>query len=164
MDKILQAFSRINDLSWELFIGGFGTELEHLKKLARELKLNQHVHFAGKVEPYEFLKDKDVGILYSTREGFPYALVEYMASSCAVIASNIGGIPEIIEHQVNGFLVDPQNIDNLEKAIRLFINDPQCREEFIRKGYETVQNHFSQEHIFSNIEQEIRQTIQRIRK
>jgi glycosyltransferase involved in cell wall biosynthesis len=163
VDKVLLAFSRIKDLSWELFIGGFGPELEHLKKLTQDLKLNQYVHFAGKVEPYEFLKDKDVGILYSTREGFPYALVEYMASSCAVIASNIGGIPEIIEHQINGFLVDPHNIDDLEQAIRLLINDLQCREEFIRKGYDTVQNHFSQETIFSNIEQEIHQTIQRIR-
>jgi len=161
VDKVLQTFHRIEDLPWELFIGGFGSELENLKELAQNLKLEQHVHFAGKVEPYEFLKDKDVGILYSTREGFPYSLVEYMASSCAVIASNIDGIPEIVSHNVNGLLVDHQKIDDLEQAVRLLINDPEQREDFIRKGYETVQNQFSQEKIFARVEEEICQTIQK---
>jgi glycosyltransferase involved in cell wall biosynthesis len=164
VDKVIQAFSRIKDVSWELFIGGFGPELENLKNLAQNLNLNQYVHFAGKVEPYEFLKDKDVGILYSTREGFPYALVEYMALSCAVIASNIDGVPEVVEHTVNGLLVDPRNIQDLEQAIRTFITDPQCREDLIRKGYATVQTRFSQEKIFTRVEEEIRCTIQKIRE
>ncbi len=164
VDKVLQAFHRIKDLPWELHIGGFGPELEHLKDLTQELELDQHIHFAGKVDPYEFLQDKDVGILYSIREGFPYALVEYMALSCAVIASNIDGISEIVEHHGNGLLVDPQNIDDLEQAIRLLINDPQHREDLTRRGYETVQNRFTQEKIFARVEEEIRQSIQNIKR
>ncbi len=163
VDKILQAFHRIQELPWELHIGGFGPELEYLKHLTQELQLEQRVHFAGKVDPYEFLKDKDVGILYSAREALGYAILEYMASSCAVIASNVGGIPEIVEHQVNGLLVDPHNLKELEQAIRLLINDPQRRQALIRKGYETVQQQFNQENIFANVEAEIRQTIAQVR-
>lgn len=167
VDKVLQTFSRIQDLPWELHIGGFGPEVANLRMLAQELQLGSRVHFTcpdessglSKVDPYTFLKDKDVGILYSTREGFPFSLVEYMALSCAVIASNIDGIPEIITHNVDGLLVDPHTIDELEQAIRLLINNPQRRGEFIRKGYEKVQHQFNQENVFARVEEEIRQTI-----
>ncbi len=165
--KVLQAFSHTKDLPWELHVGGFGPELANLKKLSQELQLEQRVHFTcqddsagvSRVNPYEFLKDKDVGILYSTREGFPFSLVEYMALSCAVIASGIDGIPEIITHNADGLLVDPHNIDELEQAIRLLVNNPQHREELIRKGYKKVQYHFHQETVFARVEEEIRQTI-----
>lgn len=167
VDKVLQAFSHIGDLAWELHIGGDGPELEHLQTLTRELQLEQQVHFAckhdpegfSKVDPYEFLKDKDVGILYSKREAFGIAILEYMALSCAVIASNIDGIPEIVEHDVDGLLVDPYNLEELQNAIRVLIPDSQRREELTQKGYEKVQRQFNQETIFARIEEEIQQTI-----
>lgn len=170
VDKVLQAFSRLKDLPWELHIGGFGPELANLKKLSQDLQLGQRVHFAcneedptgtSKVNPYEFLQDKDVGILYSNREAFGFSIIEYMALSCAVIASNIDGIPEIITHNADGLLVDPHNIDELEQALRLLITEPQRREELIRKGYEKVQRHFHQDTVFARVEEEIRRTILR---
>jgi glycosyltransferase involved in cell wall biosynthesis len=170
VDKVLHVFSRLKDLPWEFHIGGDGPELEHLKTLTQELHLEQRVHFPNnsnasgfrKVDPYEFLKDKDVGILYSTREGLPNVLIEYMALSCAVIASNIEGIREVIKHNENGLLVDPHNLDELEKAIQLLIKDPQRKNELIRKGYETVQKHFHQDHVFVRVEEEIHQMISRV--
>lgn len=172
VDKVLQAFSRIADLPWELHIGGFGHELGRLQALTRDLRLEHQVHFAGadpdsdtfsKVNPYEFLRDKDVGILYSTQEGFPNVIVEYMGLSCAVIASHIDGIPEIVEHNVNGLLVDPQNIDNLEETIRILITRPDLREKLIRAGYDTVRRRFTQEIIFPAVEEEIQRTIAQVK-
>lgn len=173
VDKVLQVFSRITDLPWELYIGGFGRELGALKALTRELRLEQRVHFAGgdsdaaefsKVDPYTFLRDKDVGILYSTQEGFPNVIVEYMGLSCAVIASRIDGIPEIVEHNVNGLLVDPHNPDSLEGALRVLIEKPELRGKLIREGYETVQRRFTQEIIFPAVEEEIYQTIAQVNR
>ncbi len=172
VDKILQAFKRVEDLPWELHIGGDGPELDNLKVLNRELQMEHRVHFAckhdphgfSKVDPYEFLQDKDVGILYSTREGLPFSIVEYMALSCAVIASNIDGIPEIVAHGVDGLLVDPDHIDELEKTIRVLITDSKKREELMQKGYEKVQRQFNQATIFARVEEEIRQTIKTLKR
>lgn len=160
VDRVLQVFAHILDLPWELHIGGFGDELEPLQQLARELQIQQQVHFAGKVAPYEFLDDKDVGILYSSEEAFGYSIIEYMACSCAVIASNTGGIPEIVTPDVDGLLVDPHNPDTLEAAIRSLITDTARREQLARKGYETVQHRFTREAIFPHVEVEIQRTIE----
>jgi glycosyltransferase involved in cell wall biosynthesis len=164
VDKVLQVFARIMDVPWELHIGGFGEELEPLQQLARELHIQQHVHFAGKVHPYEFLDDKDAGILYSSEEAFGYSVIEYMACSCAVIASNTGGIPEIVTPDVDGLLVDPHDPDTLEAAIRLLITNVERREELIHKGYETVQHRFTREAIFPHVEAEIQRTIADVQK
>lgn len=170
VDKVLQVFSRLKELPWELHIGGDGPEFEYLRTLTQKLYMEQRVYFlnnnttAGfhKVDPYEFLKDKDVGILYSTREGLPNVLLEYMAMSCAVIASDIEGNREIVTHNENGLLVDPHNPDELEKAIRLLIKEPQRKNALIQKGYEHVQKHFHQDCVFARVEEEIRQTISRL--
>jgi len=155
VDRVLQTFARIADLPWELHIGGFGTELEPLQHLARELQLDGQVHFAGKVDPFLFLEDKDVGILYSSSEGLPNSVIEYMACSCAVIAANVGGIPEIVTSGVDGLLVDPCDSGTLETAIRSLISDVRRREELIHKGYQTVRQRFSREVVFPKVEAEI---------
>ncbi|PID57416.1 hypothetical protein CSB45_07805 [candidate division KSB3 bacterium] len=156
VDKVLHAFSRLQKLSWELHIGGFGPELKSLQQRCRELGMQRRVFFtARKVNPYEFLRDKDAGILYSSSEAFGIAIIEYMTASCAVIASNVGGIPEIITHEKNGLLVDPQNLDQLEQAVRRLLNDPQYRMELALKGHETVRKHFCRKAIFPRLEAEL---------
>ena len=165
VDKVIQVFHRIPDLPWELHIGGVGPELESLWALTRHLSLEQQVFFTGKkINPYEFLQDKDVGILYSTSEGLSNALLEYMAMSCAVIASNVDGTPEVITPDVDGLLVDPQNLVDLEQAIRLLITQPQRRRSLARQGYSTIRQHFNRDVIFPRIEAELHQLIQSIHR
>ncbi len=164
VDKVLQVLARIVDISWELHIGGYGEELKPLQALARQLQIQDRVHFAGKVKPYDFLHDKDVGILYSSDEPFGYSVIEYMACSCAVIASNTGGIPEIVTPDVDGLLVDPRNPDTLEAAMRELLTNRERREALIRRGHETVQHRFSQEAIFPQVEAEIEHTIAQVKR
>jgi glycosyltransferase involved in cell wall biosynthesis len=172
VDRVLQVFQQLRDLPWELHIGGDGPELENLQALTQELQLAERVHFANtavtpahasfrRVNPYEFLKGKDVGLLYSTQEGFPYALVEYMAMSCAVIASDLPGVRELVQPGVNGLLVDPQQPDTLAAALRAMIQNNQQRESLIRNGHKIVQRQFHQDVIFPRVEKEILQTITR---
>lgn len=164
VDVVLRVFARLQELPWELHIGGFGTELEALKALRTQLGLESRVWMsAGKVDAQAFLADKDVGILYSTEEGFPNALLEYMGLSCAAIASNVGGVPEILRDRENGLLVDPHQPDTLEAAIRQLILDSELRERLIRQGYRTIQQGYTRDAVFPAVEAEIQDTINQVK-
>ena len=63
-----------------------------------------------------FYGTKTSRISYSSSEGLSIAIIEYLAMSCAVIVSNVGGTPEIITHNVDGLLVDSHNLDELEQG------------------------------------------------
>jgi glycosyltransferase involved in cell wall biosynthesis len=159
VDKIIEAFAHLTDLSWEFYVGGFGPELESLKTLVSQLGLEERIFFLGRVDPVAFLSDKDVGLLYSYQEAFGWSIIEYMASSCAVIASHIGGIPEIITDKNQGILVNPQQQVSLIEALRACLTDRSRVEQLARGGYQRVQEAFNQETIFSAIEKEFQLTI-----
>ncbi len=159
VDKIIEAFAQMTDLSWECYVGGFGPEMESLKALVGQLGLADRIFFWGRVDPMTFLSDKDVGLLYSYQEAFGWSIIEYMASSCAVIASHIGGIPEIITDKNQGILVNPHRQDSLIEALSTCIANPDQVKKLARGGYQRVQEVFNQETIFSAIEKEFQLTI-----
>jgi glycosyltransferase involved in cell wall biosynthesis len=76
------------------------------------------------------LSTADIFVLASLREGLPIALVEAMALGLPCIASNVGAIPEAIDHDASGLLVEPGDADGLVAAIRALIHDPETREMF----------------------------------
>jgi glycosyltransferase involved in cell wall biosynthesis len=95
-----------------LAIVGDGPERGTLERLARELGIEKHVLFAGKVSHRELLRwyaAADVFVLPSLSEGRPTVINEAMAAGCAVIASQISGIPEQVTDGYNGFLVPPRD-------------------------------------------------------
>jgi glycosyltransferase involved in cell wall biosynthesis len=166
VDRILHAFANIPDLPWELHVGGHGPDLPALMRLADGLGLSARVRFAcapgpgfTKVDPHDFLADKTVGLLYSTYESFGYAVIEYMAHSCAVIASRTDGTRDLIEDGVNGLLVDPADPGTLERAVRAMISDPGRRQALARAGYATVCRRFHQDVVFPAVEAELADTI-----
>ncbi len=97
-----------------LLIAGRGPLEKYLKELVDELGLASQVHFLGyRTDIPEILKTLDVFVLPSRREGLPMALLEAMASGLPVVASRVGGIPEILEGCDAGMLVDPMDTDAL---------------------------------------------------
>ena len=102
-----------------------GEERAHLEHLVRIHNLGEHVCFTGFVpEVRTFLKAFDAFLLPSWKEGFPYGLLEAGASELPVIASNVGGIPEVIEHGVTGYLIDPRKPDTLIAGLKVLIENP----------------------------------------
>jgi hypothetical protein len=91
-----------------------------------------------KVDGPSFLRDKDIGILVSDTEPFAWAILEYMASSCAVVASAVDGPLEMILDGVNGLLVAPGNHAALAAAVRSLLECPERRESLAKGGFETV--------------------------
>jgi glycosyltransferase involved in cell wall biosynthesis len=103
---------------------GDGPFLQELKSFINTLSLNSYVRFLGmRSDIPELMSIMDVFVLCSLSEGLPLTLLEAMASGRAIIATNVGGIPEVIEHGINGLLVEPDNHRALTEAIIQLLRD-----------------------------------------
>ena len=126
-----------------LVIGG-GSQLDDLKKTAIELGIHDHVIFEGVREDVpQILSAIDIFVLPSLSEGLPLALLEAMASGKACVGSKVGGIPELIEEAVTGFLVAPADSSNLAEAITRLSLDRNLRSKMGRLGMEEVAHKYS---------------------
>ena len=128
-----------------LLIVGDGPERSHLHALCSELRLNDIVHFTGyqsDVLPYYALSD--VFVLPSHSEGNPNVLLEAMAAGVPTVATAVGGVPEILTHEVNALLVPKHDIAQLANAIRRLLNDPLLRDQIASKAREDATQHHPQ--------------------
>ena len=96
-------------------IAGPGDELMgHLKQFADKLGLTPYVYFTGMVEkPYDFFQIIDINVLTSISEGFPYVVLEGARFSKAFVSTRVGGLSELVESGVNGYLVEPKDWKSL---------------------------------------------------
>jgi glycosyltransferase involved in cell wall biosynthesis len=96
-----------------------------LQALIADLNLSNHFHFVGGVANLrEYLSTADIFVLPSRSEGFSNAIVEAMAASLPVIATNVGGNAEAVTNGVNGFIVPPEDPAALAAAITRLLSDP----------------------------------------
>lgn len=119
-----------------------------LKKLIAELGLRENVQFVGFInndEIYSFIKKHDFMVMPSRSESFGVAALESSACGRAVVASNVGGVPEVVIDGKTGILVEPDNPGALAKAIiELAENPDRCR-EMGRAGYDFVKENYDWE-------------------
>ena len=112
-----------------IIIGGYKNNDENyyfkIKKLIKELTLEEEVYFTGfLIDIREALNSLDIVVLSSLDERCSRSLLEAIACAKAVVATRVGGTPEIIEDGRNGILVEPENVKQLAEAIsRLIEND-----------------------------------------
>ena len=134
-----------------LAIAGEGPLLGPLQKLARELKIDNHVSFIGFISQEElrdifyashiFLHPSETGP-DGNQEGIPNSMLEAMASGLPVFATQHGGIPEAIENGVSGVLVPERNADELACALLSAVEDPGFLSRIARRGAEIVGEKF----------------------
>jgi glycosyltransferase involved in cell wall biosynthesis len=123
-----------------LLVGGAGEEKEALERQARALGLADRVVFAGPVhEPRDFYRRLDLFVLPSLDEGFGLVVLEAMAMGLPVIGARVGGVPEILTHGVNGWLVEPGDSAGLAAGIRTLWADPALRRQVAEEGRRTAQ-------------------------
>lgn len=109
---------------------GSGELRQKLEAQINTLNLNDHVFLAGAItEAGKLNKAFDLFVLPSASESYGYVLLEAGAASLPVVASNVGGIPDIIENEKSGLLVEPGNEAALTQAISKIINNPSLQEE-----------------------------------
>jgi N-acetyl-alpha-D-glucosaminyl L-malate synthase BshA len=145
----------------KLMIVGDGAEKEKLETLVDKLNLNKNVMFIGKISNEDipkYLIMSDIFVLPSLREGFPNVILEAMASGLPIIASNVGGIPEIIKNGENGFLVEPKNPEMIAEKILMLFENNELRKIIIEKNKEDVKR-YSWEDITEKLEENYRELI-----
>ena len=135
----------------EVIIAGSGPEEEKLRKMAAGLNIT----FTGRIEEVEdvFLQGK-IFILPSLSEGLPQAILEAMSYGLPVIASKVGGIPEVIEHGKTGYLVDPKRPEEIKKYLEILIHDDRLCNEMSNNSLREIKK-YSWDNIMEKIEQAI---------
>ncbi len=130
--------------SSRLLIAGDGEERQMLETLAKELCPAGTVVFAGWVSDMDsFYSALDVNTLTSLSETFPYALTEGARQHCATIASNVGGIPYIIEPDVTGLLFEAQDYAQLAQHMKRYAGNPAFRLQMGENLFEKARSEFS---------------------
>ena len=118
LGTLIRGFALARDPRGKLMIAGTGPEERGLRRLAEELGAADRVFFPGWVEDMEaFYASLDVAALTSRSETFPYALLEAARYGLPVAAAAVGGVPELVEDGVHGFLIRPGDSEALARAL-----------------------------------------------
>ena len=131
-DILIEAFAKASMFSHELLIAGGGREREALVRLSKNLGLEERIHFLGSVNhstAIELFKGCEFFVLPSRQEPMGIVSLEAMAAGKAVIASCVGGVPEIVTDGGTGLLVPQENVVALAEAIKRLANDVVLREK-----------------------------------
>ena len=121
---------------------GTGELLEYFKNYSSTLINPDRFTFAGEVDDvYSYLARSSIFILTSFYEGNPISILEAMSFGKPIIASNVGGIPDIVKDNVNGFLFQSKNVDALREKILNLINDQQLQETFKNNNLKDIKNY-----------------------
>ena len=150
---LVQAAANLHQLGQEavyLIVGNDleqdGAYLQYLKDLAQELGINKSVHFLGHRDDIpQLLALSDLLVLPSYTEGLPLVILEAMAAGLPVVATPVGGIPEVVIHQETGLLVPVEDVQALGDAILRLLQNPNIKDEMGNKGLKMVNNNFSVE-------------------
>jgi glycosyltransferase involved in cell wall biosynthesis len=128
----------------KVLVVGDGGIRQDLLTQTRDLRITDDVVFLGHREDTDaLLQALDIFVLPSLSEGIPMALLEAMAASRVVVASRVGGIPEIIEDGVEGFLVEPMDVNGLVEKCRQLIESPEVARQMGEQGRKRVERDFS---------------------
>jgi glycosyltransferase involved in cell wall biosynthesis len=145
LDVLLRAFRDVRKAydGAKLVIAGDGPLRAALEREANELGLGESVRWLGyRDDVQSVLASLDVFVHPTLRDALPTAVLEAMAAGVAVVASHAGGVPEIVEHESNGLLVEAGNEEALAAAIARLLNDENLRDRLAAAGRETVRERF----------------------
>ena len=127
-----------------LVIVGTGSKEAELKELVKQLNINEQVTFTGyQRNIHDYLHFFQIFAIPSLHEAHPLVLMEGMGQGKPIIATTVGGIPEVINDGQNGLLVPPSNSVKIAEAINRLIKEPQLLESLGKKARETYEKEFT---------------------
>jgi len=143
---LIQAFKRISTrhADVKLLIIGDGPLRKGLETLSKELDIANRVFFCGQVShenAMAIMAECDIYVLTSIDEGLPTSLIEAMALGKPIIATNVGGVPEIVKDGINGLLVPPKSPERVAQAVERLLNEPRLAKRLATSAVESIQDH-----------------------
>lgn len=149
VEYLIRAFHLVKlahpDLPLKLLLVGGGSLHDQLKAVVSELGLENCTFFTGPVPYDDVVKYHNmltISVSVSLRESFGVAVIEASACEKPVIVSNVGGLPEVVEDGVTGYIVPPKNIRKTSIALEKLVLNPELRSKMGRAGRERVKKLF----------------------
>jgi glycosyltransferase involved in cell wall biosynthesis len=132
---------------------GDGAERPAIESLAESLGITDIVHLAGeRRQPPNLHGLFDVSVLCSTSEAFPNSVLEAMAASRPVVATDVGGTPDAVRHETTGLLVPPSDPSRLAEAILRLYLEPALRARLGATGREAARAGYGADAVIAQVE------------
>src|SRR5207244_3756077 len=150
IDVLLQAWQLVHQQAPQarLIIVGSGYLQAQLECMAKELGIAASIEFAGlQSDVPGQLHRGSMAVLPSRWEGMPNALLEAMACGLPCVATRVSGSEDIIQHGVNGLLVESEDYQNMAQALLTLLRDPGLAQQYGRAARATIEQYYSLEHI-----------------
>lgn len=141
---LLKAFKSINSKTdYKLILAGNGA-VEEANSYIKSNNLNNAfaIGWQNEQEISKWFSKASIFILPSYAEGFPISIIDALSNSCAVVATPVGGIPDLMEDRKNCLYVTPGDVKQIENALLSLINDPNLKEEISLNGFELAKKSF----------------------
>ena len=149
--RILVYDNKIKDIF--LYIAGDGPQKNELNLLIKNYKLEKHIFLLGYQKNVgRLINECDIFAHPCYQEGFGIAVAEAMLGEKPIIVANAGALPELIENEVSGLVVDPHDAEQWADAILKIIENPKLAEKLARNGKERAHKEFSKERYTLNYE------------
>ncbi|MEO8050183.1 MAG: glycosyltransferase family 4 protein [Acidobacteriota bacterium] len=148
LTTLIDAFAQVRDSApgLKLLIVGDGTMLAPLQQRVRERGLEQQCVFQPAVgDVREWLREIDIFVLPSLSEALSNSLLEAMASGCAVVASRVGGNPELVRDGDTGLLFTVENVEDLASQLRALIGSESLRKQLSESGLTLVRENYNRD-------------------
>jgi glycosyltransferase involved in cell wall biosynthesis len=145
---LLRAIANFKSNELQLECVGDGPQLNPARQLAQQLGLQDRVKFHGaRSDVAEILQSADIFVLLTRWEGLPISILEAMRAGLPVVATRVGGVPEAVEDQVTGLLVERSDTEGVVKALRTLTSQPHLRKQMGQAGRERFLRLFSSHHM-----------------
>jgi glycosyltransferase involved in cell wall biosynthesis len=161
-DDVLRAFKLLRDGGVDacLCMVGDGPDRDRVEELASELGIVRDCLFPGYQEQVgPFFAAFDVFVLPSGNEGTPVTAIEALASGCPVVATRVGGVPDVVRDGEDGFLVEPGSIEELAARLADLGADPALRTRMGAAGRERVLHRYSVDRLIDDIDRLYRELL-----
>ncbi|MFA7681686.1 MAG: glycosyltransferase family 4 protein [Candidatus Peribacteraceae bacterium] len=144
VDTLLKAFAQISSPKLSLRIVGEGSERSRLEHLSKKLGIADRVTFTGYIpapQVYDEYAQAEIFCGVSRSEALGNVFLEAQAAGCIVVAAKVGGIPDVVEHEVTGHLVPPDDPHTLANALTFILNSPDLHTRFTQAWQRNAQKY-----------------------
>lgn len=149
ISTLIHAFNltlkKVNNKKIKLLLVGDGPEIEKYKGICKALNIYHLVEFSGYIphdETPEYYQKMDIFATLSNSESFGVSVIEAAACGVPAVVSNVGGLPEVVQHEFSGIIVKPDDPEAASEAFAELINDDSKRKRFSTNGLKFVSENY----------------------